>query len=79
MVVYLVSQMAVTWVVSSAAKMVAYWVVILVALKVVNSVPMMAVLLGLMRVGLKVDHLAVVSAGNMVGSLVDWMEQRMEY
>ena len=78
MVVYLVSQMAVTWVVSSAAKMVAYWVVILVALKVVNSVPMMAVLLGLMRVGWKVDHLAVVSARNMVGSLVDWMEQWME-
>ena len=79
MVVYLVSQMAVTWVESSAAKMVAYWVVILVALKVVNSVPMMAVLLGLMRVGWKVDHLAVVSARNMVGSLVDWMEQWMEY
>ena len=74
MVVCLVSQLAETWVVNLEEKLAAYLDVMLVALKVVNSVPMMVDLLVLTRVGLKVDHLAVVSARKMVDSLVDWME-----
>ena len=70
----MVSQLAETWVVNLEEKLAAYLDVMLVALKVVNSVPMMAELLVLTRVGWKVDHLAVASARKMVDSLVDWME-----